>query len=69
MNTVKITKDRLIVLLSAEAELSMLKAGGVDNWDGASDALFPDEGETLKDYTNEIRKSVYAMDESTIVEE
>lgn len=67
--TVRITKERLIKLLEAEIELNMLKAAGVDSWDGANEALYPEEDQTYGDYTAAMREEVESMDESTIVEE
>ncbi len=36
-----IDRERLRELLKSEAKLSRLEAGGIDNWEGYSEALYP----------------------------
>lgn len=40
--TIEIPVSEYIALLKAEAKIDMLEVGGVDNWDGYSESLFPD---------------------------
>lgn len=39
---VTISKEEYLRLLKSEEKLSLLEAGGVDNWDWYSESLFPD---------------------------
>lgn len=57
--TVEIDKEEYEELLIAQAKLQFLEGGGVDNWEGYSDSLYPDiEGiddfdavvESIEDY-------------------
>ena len=45
----KISEERLLQLLKAEAELRLLEAGGVDNWEGYENCFDEDYGIAIKD--------------------
>lgn len=49
-NTITITKDEYYKLKLAEAELSLLIAGGVDNWEGYCDSLNNEYGDMEYSY-------------------
>ena len=40
--TIEIDKEEYEELLIAQAKLQFLECGGVDNWEGYSDSLYPD---------------------------
>ena len=44
----------LISLLKKEVKLDLLECGGVDNWQGYSDSLYPDGEMDLNDMLKEI---------------
>lgn len=57
-NTITITKDEYYELKCREAELSLLEAGGVDNWEGYCDILNNTYGDV--DYSlEEIRDNLH----------
>jgi len=53
---VEITVKELISLKVDQKNLQMLEAGGVDNWEWCSESLYPDDGPTLDDEEDAIRK-------------
>ena len=59
-NMIKVTmsKERYINLLVAYEELDMLEAGGVDNWSGFDDAMFPTDSEDYGTMFKRINKEV-----------
>jgi hypothetical protein len=58
--TITISKDEYFNLKAAELELSMLEAGGVDNWDWYSESLYGDDLVYNLDYAVlRLRKEIF----------
>jgi len=51
---ITITKDEYARLRKAEIKLDMLEAGGVDNWDGYGESLYPEGEKSYRDLCKEI---------------
>jgi len=58
MDKMEITKEEYFQLKAAELELDMLNAGGVDNWEGRDDALWPDGEKSFADQKKELKKEI-----------
>ncbi len=53
-----ITKDEYLRLRLAEAKLSMLEGGGVDNWQWYAPTLWPDGEKTIDQIEEEIKAEI-----------
>lgn len=63
-NTVTISKKEYFELQLAACRLEMLEGGGVDNWDGYGDSLFPefDDWETIEDIEERLKKEIFGKE-------
>lgn len=55
---ITITRQEYFELQCDSTKLAMLEAGGVDNWDWYGESLHPDEGPTILDQVDELKKSI-----------
>lgn len=58
-DSITITKERYYELCCAEVRLELLDGGGVDNWEGYGDSLYPDNGAGYEDRCTEIRQEIF----------
>ena len=57
VDTVRISKKFLLQLLNAEVMVTMLEAGGVDNWEWAGEALNPSYPPGASSYRDEVESN------------
>lgn len=55
---ITIRKQEYFNLRLSQEILDRLEAGGVDNWDWYSDSLNPDEGESLEEFEERLKKEI-----------
>ena len=57
--TVTISKEEYYVFRCAQDKLDCLECGGVDNWQGYSESLNPEEGETHFEFKNRLKAEIF----------
>jgi len=57
--TVTISKKEYFELKLAEAMLTLLQFGGVDNWDWYGDSLHPDDTDSIDDIEKDLRSEIF----------
>ncbi len=60
-DTITITKEEYYLLRCDKAELAMLEAGGVDNWDWYSESKNPEDGKPFTKICDELYEEIFGF--------
>lgn len=57
--TITISKKEYFKLKLSSEKLSMLQNGGVDNWNGYGESLYPDDEVTISDIEEDLKIEIF----------